>query len=249
MLIETTRHGHVLLVRMVRAAKRNAVNAELTAALSAALDELDDDPDLWCGVLTGTPEAFSAGTDLVEGPGAPTPRGGNYGVIHRERNTPLIAAVEGLAYGGGFEIALACDMVVAARDARFALPEVTHGLVANCGALFRTHRALPLHVAKQMLLTGRPLTAVRAHELGLVNELAEPGAVVDAALELAEQVVANAPIAVSASLRALERAVREGDDRGWTATRTAELAVRDTADKAEGLASFAGKREPVWRNR
>ena len=131
--------------------------------------------------------AFSAGTDLAVGAGPPTPRGGGYGVVRRDRATPLIAAVEGLAYGGGFEIVLACDLVVAARTARFALPETARGLVANCGALFRAPRALPLNIAREMLLTGDPLDAERAWSLGLVNRLVEPGTAEQAALELAER--------------------------------------------------------------
>ncbi|MBW0106526.1 enoyl-CoA hydratase-related protein, partial [Pseudonocardia sp. KRD291] len=223
--VATQRRGHVLVVRMLRPDKRNAVDAAMTAGLDAALNELDDDPDLWCGVLAGDETAFCAGTDLAAGSGGPTVRGGNYGVVRRDRRTPLIAAVEGIAYGGGFEIVLACDMVVAGRSARFGLPEVARGLVANCGALFRTPRPLPLNVARQMLTTGQPLGAERAHALGLVNELVAPGEAEAAAIALAEQVCANAPVAVAASLRALEQVVSEPDDRGWVATDEASAAI------------------------
>lgn len=244
--VVTERRGHVLLIGMRRPDKRNAVDPEMTAGLDAALNELDDDPALWCGVLAGDARAFCAGTDLASGAGTPTERGGNYGVVRRDRRTPLIAAVEGVAYGGGFEIVLACDMVVAGRDARFALPEVARGLVANCGALFRTPRPLPLNVAKQMLLTGAPLDASRAHELGLVNELTPPGGALDAALALAEAVCANSPVAVSASLHALEQVVGEPDERGWAATDGASAAIADSADRAEGVAAFLEKRPPRW---
>ena len=243
----TERHGHVLLIRMQRPEKRNAVDPAMTAGLDAALNELDDDPGLWCGVLAGDAVAFCAGTDLASGAGPPTDRGGNYGVVRRDRATPLIAAVEGIAYGGGFEIVLACDMVVAGREARFGLPEVARGLVANCGALFRTPRPLPLNVAKQMLVTGAPLGAERAHALGLVNELTEPGGALDAALALAEQVCANSPTAVAASLRALEDVVGEPDARGWAATDRASAAIADSADRAEGIAAFLEKRPPRWQ--
>lgn len=244
----TERRGHVLLIRLQRPDKRNAVDAAMTAGLDAALNELDDDPDLWCGVLAGGPVAFCAGTDLAAGAGDPTPRGGNYGVVRRDRRTPLVAAVEGVAYGGGFEIVLACDMVVAGSGARFGLPEVARGLVANCGALFRTPRPLPLNVARQMLTTGQPLGAERAHALGLVNELTEPGGAEAAALELAEQVCANAPIAVAASLRALEQVVTEPDQRGWAATDDATAAIADSHDRREGVAAFLDKRPPRWTN-
>ncbi|GAA4686941.1 crotonase/enoyl-CoA hydratase family protein [Pseudonocardia yuanmonensis] len=247
--VSTERHGRVLLIRMERAAKRNAVDAAMTAALDAALNELEDDPDLWCGVLTGGPTVFCAGTDLAGGAGEPTPRGGNYGVVKRERSTPVIAAVEGVAYGGGFEIVLACDLVVAGRSARFGLPEVARGLVANCGALFRAPRPLPLNVAKQMLLTGRPLGADRAYELGLVADVVDDGGAEAAALALAQQVCANAPVAVRATLRAVETVAGESDERGWAATREATEAVLASADRQEGVAAFLEKREPRWSGR
>lgn len=246
MAVITERRGRVLLVRMDRAAKRNAVDVEMTAGLDAALNELDDDPELWAGVLAGTPTAFCAGTDLASGAGEPTGRGGNYGVVRRDRRTPLVAAVEGIAYGGGFEIVLACDLVVAARTARFALPETARGLVANCGALFRTPRALPRNVANEMLLTGLPLDAERAWALGLVNRLVEPGEAEAAALELAEQVCANAPVAQRATLAALVDDVAEADARGWAATDRAQATIVASADAAEGVAAFREKRAPRW---
>ncbi|KAA1035771.1 enoyl-CoA hydratase [Pseudonocardia sp. EV170527-09] len=247
--VSTERHGHVLLIRMTRPDKRNAVDAAMTAGLDEALNTLDDDPDLWCGVLAGDATAFSAGTDLAAGAGGPTPRGGNYGVVRRDRRRPLIAAVEGVAYGGGFEIVLACDMVVASTTARFGLPEVARGLVANCGALFRAPRPLPLNVAKQLLVTGRPLDADRAYALGLVNELVEPGRAEAAALELAATVCENSPLAVSVSLRALERVVAEPDERGWSATEVATAAILRSADRTEGIAAFLEKRPPRWTGR
>lgn len=249
MTITTERFGRVLVVRMERPARRNAIDPAMTAGLDAALNELEDDPDLWAGVLAGTPEAFSAGTDLVAGPGEPTARGGNYGVVRRDRGTPLVAAVEGPAYGGGFEIVLACDMVVASRSARFALPETARGLVANCGALFRGPRALPRNVAHEMLLTGAPLDAERAWSLGLVNRLVEAGEAEAAALELAQRVCANAPVAQRASLRAMAAVFAEQDERGWAATDTAHAAIAGSADMAEGIAAFRDKRDPRWVNR
>ncbi|MFC4944542.1 enoyl-CoA hydratase-related protein [Pseudonocardia sp. GCM10023141] len=246
MTVTTQRHGRILLVRMDRPAKRNALDATMTAGLDAALNELDDDPDLWAGVLAGTPVAFSAGTDLAAGAGAPTERGGPYGVVRRERRTPLIAAVEGLAYGGGFELVLACDLVVAARAARFALPETARGLIANCGALFRAPRALPRNIATEMLLTGLPLGAERAWSLGLVNRLVEEGEAEAAAMELAEFVCANAPVAQSASLRAVAEVDADADERGWAATAAAHAVISASADAAEGVAAFREKRAPRW---
>ena len=140
--------GHVLVVTMVRHQKRNAIDAEMTQAIDAAMNRLDDDPDLWVGVLTGGPDMFCAGTDMAATSGTPTERGGIYGLVGRTRAKPLIAAVEGVAFGGGFEVVMACDMVIAASNARFALPEVKRGLIASSGALFRASRVLPLNIAK-----------------------------------------------------------------------------------------------------
>jgi enoyl-CoA hydratase len=246
MTVTTERHDRVLLVRMERAAKRNALDATMTARLDAALNALDDDPELWAGVLAGTPVAFSAGTDLASGSGAPTARGGSYGVVRRDRATPLIAAVEGLAYGGGFELVLACDMVVASRSARFALPETARGLVANCGALFRGPRALPRNIATEMLLTGEPLGAERAWSLGLVNRLVEEGEAEAAALDLARQVCTGAPVAQRATLRAVAHVWDELDERGWAATERAHAEIAASADAAEGVAAFREKRDPRW---
>jgi enoyl-CoA hydratase len=248
MAVTTERHDRILLVRIEREAKRNAIDAETTAGLDAALNELDDDPELWAGILAGTPTAFSAGTDLVAGAGEPTARGGNYGVVRRDRRTPLIAAVDGLAYGGGFEIVLACDLVVAARTARFALPETLRGLVANCGALFRGPRALPRNVATEMVLTSAPLDAERAWSLGLVNRLTEPGGAVAGAFELAAQVCVAGPVAQTESLRAMAEAHAELDAAGWAATERASAANMASADAAEGIAAFREKREPRWTN-
>ena len=177
--------GRILVITIEREDKRNAINADVTAGLDAALNELEDDPELWCGVLTGGQRFFSAGADLAAGPGAPTPRGGIAGLIRRERVKPLIAAVEGFALGGGLELVLSCDLVVAARDARFGLPEVKRGLMPDFGGAFRIVRALPVNVARELLLTGDDLAADRAERLGFVNVLAEPGAALRAALDLA----------------------------------------------------------------
>ena len=243
------RSGRVLVVRMDRVDKRNAVDAAMTAELSAALDLLEDDDELWVGVLTGGPGIFSAGTDLIAGAGEPTARGGPYGVVQRTRSKPLIAAVEGLALGGGMEMVLACDLVVAGRSAQFGLPEVSRGVVATCGALFRGPRALPLNVARELLLTGERLPAERAERLGFVNVLADDGAAVAAAVDLAQRICRNAPISVRASVTALEQTVARDDGLGWDATQRAIATVWASEDTKEGLAAFAEKRVPEWRGR
>jgi enoyl-CoA hydratase len=247
--VSTTRHDHVLVIEMTRHAKRNAIDSEMTAALDAALNLLEDDPDLRCGILTGGDTVFCAGTDLVAGAGPPTQRGGNYGVVARTRSTPVIAAVERAALGGGLEIALACDLVIAGRSAQFGLPEVTHGVVANCGALFRAPRALPVHIAKQLLLTGRPISADRAHALGLVNDVVDDRYAARAALALAATIAANAPVAVRATLDAVNATTRDADAVGWAITADADARVHASLDLTEGITAFTERRAARWTGR
>lgn len=246
MTVTTDRHGRVLVVRLERPEKRNAIDEATARGLDDALNGFQDDPGLWAAILTGTPEVFCAGTDIVAGPGRPTARGGPYGVIRRSHTKPLIAAVEGLALGGGFEIALACDLVVASTAASFGLPETQRGLVANSGALLRAMRALPLNVARELLLTGARLDAGRAHEIGFVNRLTEPGRAIEGARELAERICTSSPTAVSASLQALEEQWAAAEEQGWAATRRAEERIAAGPDKQEGLDAFAAKRPPRW---
>jgi enoyl-CoA hydratase/carnithine racemase len=245
-LVVTQREGRVLVISMQRAAKRNAVDRAMADALDRALNELDDDDDLWAGVLTGTADVFSAGSDLTAGGDYVTPRGGEYGIIRRRRRTPLIAAVEGPALGGGLEIVLACDLVVASRTARFGLPEVSIGVVPTCAGLFRAPRALPLNVARQLILTGRPIEAPRAFEVGFVNVLAEPGQALADAVRLAQEVCRNAPRSVQACLTALDNIVASDDELGWRQTAEATATATASADAHEGVSAFLEKRPPVW---
>lgn len=244
-----TRHGRVLVIALDREHKRNAVDQPLSDGIEAGLDMLADDPELWCGVLTGTATVFSAGTDLSAGYAPRTERGGQYGIIRRPRTKPLIAAVEGFALGGGFEIVLACDLVVASRAATFGLPEVRRGLLANCGAVFRAPRALPLNVARELLVTGDPVDAERLYLLGVVNRLTDPGAALAGALELAERVCINSPTAVSQTLQAIDRATTADDELGWQATEDGFRTVVASDDAKEGLTAFLAKRPPQWTGR
>ena len=245
-LVQAERTGRVLVVRMCREAKRNAVNRQLADELDAAFNLLEDDDGLWAGVLTGTGSVFCAGSDLTAGGDYVTERGGEYGLIRRRRRKPLIAAVEGPALGGGLELVLACDLVVASRTARFGLPEVSRGLVATCGALFRAPQALPANLARELLLTGDPIDADRAYAGGLVNVVTEPGGAVAAAVALAERICANAPVAVQASLVAVNRWLAAAEEFGWQVTADAVAAIGASQDYREGIAAFLEKRPPSW---
>jgi enoyl-CoA hydratase len=239
----------VLVVSMQREEKRNAIDRSMADGLDDALNELDDDPELWVGVLTGTPLVFSAGSDLAAKGDYLTERGGEYGIIRRRRRKPLIAAVEGLALGGGFEIALACDLIAASTDARFGLPEVRRGLVPTCGGLFRGPRTLPENLARELVLTGEPITATRLHDAGVVNVLTAPGSALDGALSLAERICASSPVAVQACLRAIDDVIAVEDEAGWAATSGAQEVVVASEDMFEGLNAFFERRPPQWKGR
>ncbi|WP_137723027.1 enoyl-CoA hydratase-related protein [Prescottella subtropica] len=249
MTVRYERDGRILVVRIEREERRNAIDRATAEGLEEAFDLLDDDPDLWAGIVTGTPRVFSAGTDIRERADLRMPRGGEYGIVRRRRSTPLIAAVEGYALGGGFEIALACDLIVASGTATFGLPETRRGLVATSGALFRAPRALPLNVARELLITGRTLTADRAYGLGVVNEVAAPGAALDAALVMAREICEAAPVSVRESLRALDAQITADDERGWDVTADALRTVLASEDFRTGLEAFAQRRTPQWRGR
>ena len=241
--------GHVLIITMIRHKKRNAIDGEMSLALDEALNRLEDDGEIWAAVLTGGTDMFCAGTDLAGGSGEPTERGGIYGVVGRTRTKPLIAAVEGIAYGGGFEVAMACDMIVAADNARFGLPEVKRGLLPTSGAIFRAGRVLPLNIAKQVMLTGADLSAADGYRFGMVNEVTEPGAALAAAVAMAELITANAPIGVQQSLQAIEALDDEDNKLGWELTVKAQTIMGKSDDCKEGIAAFFEKRAPVWTGR
>jgi len=248
----TERREGVLLITLNRPDARNAVNRAVAEAMAGALDELDADAALAVGVVTGAGRGFSAGMDLkafVAGERPYVEGRGFGGLAERASDKPLIAAIEGFAVAGGLEIALACDLVVAARGARLGIPEVKRSLVAAGGALLRLPRRIPFGVALELALTGEPIDAERGYELGLVNRLAEPGAAVDAALELARAIAANGPLALAASKRILREQFDWSEEEFWA--RQGEIAgpVLGSQDAREGATAFAEKRAPVWRGR
>jgi enoyl-CoA hydratase len=240
----------VLVVRLNRPEARNAVNAQLAEGLAAAMDRLDADPLLHVGVLTGAGTGFCAGMDLkalVRGESPFAGDRGFAGICKRPPSKPLIAAIEGFAVAGGLEIALACDLIVAARGARLGIPEVKRGLVAGAGGLFRLPRRLPHHIAIELAITGDPIAAERAHELGLVNAVCEPGAALDVALGIAARVAANAPLAVFASKELIGSQYGLAEERAWERSDRITTPILGSDDAREGARAFAEKRAPVWK--
>jgi enoyl-CoA hydratase/carnithine racemase len=246
----TSQHGSTLLVTINRPAARNAIDLATALAIGDAMEELDARADLTAGVMTGAGSAFCAGMDLkafLRGERPSVGEKGFAGLVRKPPAKPLIAAVEGAALAGGFEIVLACDLVVAAENAVFGLPEVKRGLVAAGGGLLRLKERIPYNLAVEWVLTGAYVDAATAHEVRLVNRLVPAGSAVKAALELADQIAANAPLAVRAS----KQIMRESRDWPWQEAfaRQSQFseAVRNSADAREGALAFTEKRSPVWR--
>ncbi|GAB20632.1 putative enoyl-CoA hydratase [Gordonia effusa NBRC 100432] len=251
--------GHVAVITINRPEARNAVNSAVADGLGIALEEADQNPEIRAIVLTGSGDrSFCAGADLkaiASGEGiSPTDpahqKWGFAGVVSHSISTPVIAAVNGTALGGGTEIVLASDLAIAAERATFGLPEVKRGLIAGAGGAFRIVDALPKKVGMEILLTGRAISATHAAELGLINRVVPDADVVDAAIELAEEIAANAPLAVQASKR-LARGIFDGgvpsEDAQWAANTKEIISVFSSKDAQEGPRAFAEKRAPKWR--
>ena len=241
----TERRDRVLLITLNRPEAKNSVNTGLATALARAIEELDDDDGLTAGVLTGAGGGFSAGMDLKafakEGP----PKGFDQFLRHGAKE-PLIAAIEGFALAGGLEIALSCDLLVAAKDVRLGIPEVGVGLFAAGGALMRLPRVLPYGVAMEMALTGDPISAEKALEYGLVARVAEPGKAVDEAIALATRIAKNAPLSVAASKQLIVDSFGRTEEEFWQHQGALVGKVFTTNDAKEGPRAFAEKRAPKW---
>ena len=242
----------LVIITINRPEARNAVNRAVSVGVCAAVEELDARDDLRVGILTGAGGTFCSGMDLkafLRGEVIRVDGRGLMGIVMTPPRKPLIAAVEGYALAGGFEAMLACDLTVAARNAQFGIPEVKRGLAAGAGGLLRLPRLIPPRIAMEMALTGDPISAERAAEIGLVNILTEPGAALAEAKRLAARIIANAPLSVAASKRVMV------EQRDWP---MAEMFARQqeitgpvlaSADAREGAAAFAEKRKANWQGR
>jgi enoyl-CoA hydratase len=246
------RDGGVLLITINRPDQRNAVNGAVAEGIGQALEALDADSELALGVLTGAGKGFSAGMDLKAFATGQRPwyaDRGFAGITQRSADKPLIAAVEGFALAGGLEVALACDLIVASKGTRLGIPEVKRSLVAAGGGLLRLPKVLPRAIAFELALTGDPILAERAYELGMINRLTEPGEALAGALELAAQITPNAPLGLAGSKRILN------ESQDWPVAeffdRQEEISapIFDSEDAIEGSTAFAEKRAPVWKGR
>jgi enoyl-CoA hydratase len=248
----TERRDGVLVITLNRPEVRNAVNAAVAKGIADALDTLDADDDLRVGVLTGAGGFFCAGMDLgafVKGESPWYGDRGFAGIAQRGARKPLIAAIEGFAVAGGFEVALACDLVVAAEGAKLGIPEAKRSLVAAGGALLHLPKRMPYHVVMELALTGDPLPAERFHEFGVVNRIAPKGGALDAALELAQAITKNGPLALQASKEIVQKQFDWSAEEQWEKQGAISGPVFVSDDAKEGASAFKEKRDPVWQGR
>jgi enoyl-CoA hydratase/carnithine racemase len=259
MPVQLSREGRIAIVVMDRPEARNAMNLEMADQLDATYDQLAEDDETWAVVVTGAGNrAFCAGQDLNEvglalrraqSGESRRPGGGFGGITRRDFPKPLIAAVNGFALGGGFEICLACDLVVAEEHATFGLPEVKRGIFAGAGGLVRLGRRVPMAVALEIAMTGEFISAQRALELGLVNRVVPSGEGVRTAVELAERVCLAAPLSVRLTKRVLRSSVEQGEDEVFALQARLGAELRETEDYGEGPRAFLEKRPPRWQAR
>jgi enoyl-CoA hydratase len=244
--------GAALIVTINRPECRNAIDRETSLALAEAMDRLDADPALSLAILTGAGDHFCAGMDLkafVAGERVELPGRGLAGLTERPPAKPLIAAVEGYALAGGFEIALACDLIVASETACFGLPEAKRGLIAGSGGLVRLPERMPRQIAMECALTGRMIPAAEAERWGLINRLCAPGTALGAARALAAEIAQNAPMSLTASKQIVAWAGRWSEDDLWPRQNEILEKVITSEDAREGATAFAEKRNPVWTGR
>jgi len=249
LLVETRADGKIAILTLNRPEKRNAFNASLLATFTETMARLDADPTVRAIVLTGTGKVFCAGMDLADFAGGDGENiifgGGILDHVRRQRSTPVIAAVRGAAMAGGFEIMLACDLVVTSKDTRFGLPEVGIGLIAGAGGVAHLPTRIPVAIAREILLTGAPITAQRAYEAGLVNQITPDEDVLPTAIALAEKIAGNAPLAVAATMRVIHNAIAGDTDLDQVNDDELRGVMRST-DAKEGALAFTKRRPPQW---
>jgi enoyl-CoA hydratase len=253
------KRGRIGIITLNRPEARNAVNGDVASGVEAAIDSIESDDEIWVGIITANTAGqekpvFCAGADLKainsgNAGGLSTKRGGFAGIAYRERRKPIIVAVDGLATAGGCEIVLSCDLVVASNRSSFGLAEVKRNLIAGAGGLFRLPRAIGRSAALEIILTGEPLAAQRAYELGLVNHVVAPDQIIPKAIEIADRICAAAPLAVWASRKVVLASAYENDENLINMTNAEFGAIMASEDTKEGLTAFIEKRLPNWKAR
>ena len=248
-------HQHIGLVTINRPKAMNAVNGDVAKGIADLVDKTEADDDIWVVILAGAGDrAFCAGADLKEiskgnAQSLSVPEKGFGGLVYAKRTKPWIAAVGGFALAGGTELALACDMIVASEKSKFGLPEVTRGIVAAAGGVFRLPRVLPKAIAMEYIATGKHIPVEQALQFGMINRLVPDGKHLEAAIELATTITANAPIAVRESLSVARQALNLGDKELIDLMHTASAKVFATEDAKEGPLAFVEKRKPKWKGK
>ena len=247
--VHVTGSGGVRVITITRPKKRNAIDRPTAIALASAFDAFDADDSASVAILTGAGGYFSAGADLVSVAAGEIPvleGRGFAGITRRPPTKPVIAAVEGYAYAGGFELALACDLIIASSAASFALPEVKRGLIAAGGGLLRLPDRLPYHIAMELALLGEPIAAARLAELGLVNRVTDPGKALDAALELAGKIQLNGPVALKTAKRIISESRFAASEERFAAQEEIVAPLRSGPEAREGALAFVERRDPAW---
>jgi len=242
----------ILTIILNRPAAKNAANKALAEGVAAAIDELENNPELRVAILTGAGGTFCSGMDLkafVTGELPVVEGRGFAGICEYAGKKPLIAAVEGYALAGGFEVAISCDLIVAAEDSKFGIPEVKRGLAAGAGGLAKLPKQIPSRIAKELALTGDFISAQRAYDLGLINQVVPSGTALEAAKALARKIAANGPLAVAASKQVVDQAQDWGNDEMFARQNVLLQPIFTSEDAIEGATAFAEKRAPQWKGR